>query len=243
MPLDLTDDKSTLVQVMAWCRQATSHYLRQCWPRFMSPYGVTRPQWVNEQHPCFQKLAMILKISLHITWKKNAMKSLDQMSIKSNWEMYIYITNYHISAYCWYSLSHLFISTCIETVGFYNKNVLILQWKCLDFTYATYLIWYNGLLLYAMFEPQPSHSRPSMLITKCEKHLLLHILGGKNTPFFNWNHWFWGSIKHPLFKQNMMLMLVPLYIKYMHLFCESEYNCIKLKTFFCVHVHCVFIPS
>ena len=27
MPLDLSDDKSTLVQVMAWCRQATSHYL------------------------------------------------------------------------------------------------------------------------------------------------------------------------------------------------------------------------
>ena len=30
--LDLTDDKSTLVQVMAWCRQATSHCLSQCWP-------------------------------------------------------------------------------------------------------------------------------------------------------------------------------------------------------------------
>ena len=44
MPQGLTDDKSTLVQVMAWCRQATSHYLSQCWPRFMSPYGVTRPQ-------------------------------------------------------------------------------------------------------------------------------------------------------------------------------------------------------
>ena len=27
MSSDLTDDKSTLVQVMAWCRQATSHYL------------------------------------------------------------------------------------------------------------------------------------------------------------------------------------------------------------------------
>ena len=46
MSLDLTEDKSTLVQVMAWCRQATSHYLRQCWPRSMSPYGVIRPQWV-----------------------------------------------------------------------------------------------------------------------------------------------------------------------------------------------------
>ena len=46
MPLDLTD-KSTLVQVMAWCRQETSHYLSQCWPRSMLPNGVTRPQWVN----------------------------------------------------------------------------------------------------------------------------------------------------------------------------------------------------
>ena len=36
MPRDLTDDKSTLVQVMAWCRKATSHYLSQCWPSSMS---------------------------------------------------------------------------------------------------------------------------------------------------------------------------------------------------------------
>ena len=48
MPLDLTDDKSTLVQVMAWCRQATSHYLSQCWPRSQAPYGILRPQRVNE---------------------------------------------------------------------------------------------------------------------------------------------------------------------------------------------------
>ena len=48
MQWDLTDDKSTLVQVMAWCRQAPSHYLSQCWPSSMSPYGVTRPQWVNQ---------------------------------------------------------------------------------------------------------------------------------------------------------------------------------------------------
>ena len=47
MPQDFTDDKSTLVQVMAWCCQATSHYLSQCWPRSLSPYDVTRPQWVK----------------------------------------------------------------------------------------------------------------------------------------------------------------------------------------------------
>ena len=48
IPRDLTDDKSTLVQVMACCCQATSHYLSQCWPSSMSPYGVIRPQWVNK---------------------------------------------------------------------------------------------------------------------------------------------------------------------------------------------------
>ena len=47
MPQDLPDDKSTLVQVMAWCRQATSHYLNQCWPRSPTPYRVNRPQWVK----------------------------------------------------------------------------------------------------------------------------------------------------------------------------------------------------
>ena len=40
MLLHLTDDKCTLVQVMAWCRQAASHYLSQCWPRSMSPNAV-----------------------------------------------------------------------------------------------------------------------------------------------------------------------------------------------------------
>ena len=47
MPLELTDDKSTLVEVMAWCRQATSHYLSQCWLSPLLPYGIARPQWVK----------------------------------------------------------------------------------------------------------------------------------------------------------------------------------------------------
>ena len=39
---------SVLVQVMTWCCWATSHSLNQCWPRPMMPYGVTRPQGVND---------------------------------------------------------------------------------------------------------------------------------------------------------------------------------------------------
>ena len=63
MPQDLTDDKSILVQVMTWCRQATSHYLSQCWPRSMSPNDVTRPQWVN----VLQDISTILSVKWFVT--------------------------------------------------------------------------------------------------------------------------------------------------------------------------------
>ena len=71
MPLDLIDDKSTLVQVMAWCGQATSHYLSQCWPRSMSPNGVIRPQWVK-RWMCGK---LTLNVGLHgkkiMSWLEN----------------------------------------------------------------------------------------------------------------------------------------------------------------------------
>ena len=47
MPQNIFDSKTRLVQVMALCRQATSHYLNQYWSRCMSPYNVTWPQWVG----------------------------------------------------------------------------------------------------------------------------------------------------------------------------------------------------
>ena len=47
------DCKSALVQVMAWCHQATSHYLSQCCPISMLPYSITRPQWVNPYNAKF----------------------------------------------------------------------------------------------------------------------------------------------------------------------------------------------
>ena len=90
MSLDFTDDdQSTLAQVMAWCRQATSHYLSQCWPRSLSPYGVTRPQWVNalalgitdsstgmvltmEESFCSQFNSIILAQSRHISSKQKS---------------------------------------------------------------------------------------------------------------------------------------------------------------------------
>ena len=60
---------------MAWCRQATNHYLSQCWPSSMSPSGVTRPQWVknallwhctqNTTTVCYQNTCTLLVLD----WK------------------------------------------------------------------------------------------------------------------------------------------------------------------------------
>ena len=36
---------------MAWCLMAPSYNLSQCWSRCMSPYGITRTQWVNSLRP------------------------------------------------------------------------------------------------------------------------------------------------------------------------------------------------
>ena len=51
MTQNLIDKKSTLVQVMAGCCQAPSHYLSQCWHWSVSPYGVTRAQCVKTLRP------------------------------------------------------------------------------------------------------------------------------------------------------------------------------------------------
>ena len=42
--MNLTGVKSALPQ-------ATSHYLSQCWPSSMTPYGIDRPQWVYSLAP------------------------------------------------------------------------------------------------------------------------------------------------------------------------------------------------
>ena len=63
MSLDLTDEMSTLDQVMAWCRQAKSHYPSQSWPRSKSPNGVTRPQWVKWA----AKVLMMNQVNLFFT--------------------------------------------------------------------------------------------------------------------------------------------------------------------------------
>ena len=61
MPQNLTNYKSTLVQVMACCCQATSHYLGQCWLKSVSPYVFTRPQCTTFMYKMYTKSVILTK--------------------------------------------------------------------------------------------------------------------------------------------------------------------------------------
>ena len=77
MSLHLSDDKSTLVQVMAWCHQASGHYLRQCRPRSMLSYQSHGNEWIALERitdwskPCFsnsQTHAGFLSLPILWSW-------------------------------------------------------------------------------------------------------------------------------------------------------------------------------
>ena len=97
MSLHLADVKSTLVQVMAWCRQATSHYLSQCWPSSLSSYGITRPQWNNKD----------LSTQVTVQWKvKKNLFFLFSKQSKSN--SFTVMNNSTIDTFCSFRTFFLF---------------------------------------------------------------------------------------------------------------------------------------
>ena len=91
MPQNLTDDKLTLVQVMAWCRQATSHYLNQCWPRSPTPYGITRPQWVKNHGG----VTLVNKLTMRL-WEQS--NSFDKVTYIRYFNFFSHIYNsFHLN--------------------------------------------------------------------------------------------------------------------------------------------------
>ena len=86
---DHTDDKSILVQATTSCRQATSHYLKQCWLIFVTPYSVTRPHWLNAFCALFNKvlthllvhqaLIKALRVDVMQIWRRHQMETFSAL--------------------------------------------------------------------------------------------------------------------------------------------------------------------
>ena len=74
------DDTSTVAEAMAWCYQAMSHNLNQCWPSSMMLYCTTRGQCLT--HWGWDKMATILQTTL---W--NAFSSIKKFKfrLKFHW--------------------------------------------------------------------------------------------------------------------------------------------------------------
>ena len=94
MPKNLTNKKSTLVQVMDWCHQETSHFLIQCWPRALLTYGITRPQWVNtlqtkfffqEHENMFAFFSIFSTLRLFREWKSSLLEDKGSVILHSQW--------------------------------------------------------------------------------------------------------------------------------------------------------------
>ena len=67
VPKNPIDGKSTLVQVMVWCRQAARHDMSQRRRRYLSPSDVTRTEWVKIiifQQPKMQRTKKTKSISI-----------------------------------------------------------------------------------------------------------------------------------------------------------------------------------
>ena len=89
--IDDTDDKSTLVQVRAWCLMAPSPYLNQCWPIFMLPDGVIRRQWVQESYGACKYISMLLPNN----WPQTGMGIINVRNMfQANVDLHTTKTNY-----------------------------------------------------------------------------------------------------------------------------------------------------
>ena len=82
MPNNTLEDKSILDQVIAWCSQAISHYLSQCWSRSMLSHGVTRPQRVKEGLPSIHSAYQPVNI---LRMRQSGCYSADDISDHYSW--------------------------------------------------------------------------------------------------------------------------------------------------------------
>ena len=144
MSLDLTSDKSTLVYVIAWCRQAASHNLNQCWPSSMLLYGIIRSEWVK----FLWRLLFRFQFTIYYQWFRTFMEWVGgqrcgkllpvPMMTPVQWHVFIHEKTFE-NVVCKMS-AILSRSQCVQSIMRPRKNgrewhfqTYFLEWKCLNF--------------------------------------------------------------------------------------------------------------
>ena len=169
---------------MAWCHQSTSHYLSQCWPRSLSPYGITRPQHVNIIiHGCFtgifscDQAALLMVQSVSRSVHPSVCDTFLTMFL-SSYHHEIFRSNYHWQGWspCKRSRSNVKVTEVkTQFSGFCTLTpVWIHVWQWND---AQSLMWRRrGALLFLKVIRQISRSHVNILINFSSEFIFLHIV-------------------------------------------------------------------
>ena len=118
-------------QALLGALQATSHYLSQSWPRAMSPYDTTRPQWVKRagcSHISYRLAVLSWEILNCIMFidhldglvqeKRNSIANALELRLSCTNPL-IYDTSHSCSSYVTYLLQDWIWLICwVETSGF-----------------------------------------------------------------------------------------------------------------------------
>ena len=120
---------------MAWCHQATSHYQSKCWPRSLSPYDATRPQWVN-LNACWESASGEIT---HLLRVKHV------INYACNWPCHhwciscstIVTHQWRINVFNWMSKIQLFFQLLLEVIYEYDFSSHGSLWISYDFEMMT----------------------------------------------------------------------------------------------------------
>ena len=158
MLLDLTDNTSTLVHVMAWCRQVTNHYLSQCWPSSMLHMTSLGHKELNTSltHEC---LSLISDCQLCYIWAAFVLWHLNSFDLKQHktlsykisqitllcWLLWVIIPVSAVTVYgIWVVTIAIYITTCYY-VRLYFRWVIIclsrINTDCRGCTYNFSFVW------------------------------------------------------------------------------------------------------
>ena len=87
------DNKSSLVQIMAWC----FHYLNQWWPGSLTHTCITQPQWVKLVYTTLNHAVN----EDGYQWKYSYILLNDFNNDSNGWWYWVKSIHYHYSCLCW----------------------------------------------------------------------------------------------------------------------------------------------
>ena len=157
---------------MAWCRQATSHYLSQCWPRSMSPYGVTRPQWIKKQSHWMMHCRYLSKKNM------NVIQTQLYNCLLPPWGLFYCCTSMDMELHQMYTMICDYLSMSKYQTNSVNKRGPWRQQMGLCFWLCLYIQWGGGgVVVYGIFSCDQAALRTllSVCLSVCHTFLTLFL--------------------------------------------------------------------